>query len=170
MILSRPIPRHLDFLSLKESQQKCTMITLEQAHSKWGLFRRRSKVRQSVFFLKLLLEKGSLSFERIGSSFCLEWDITELEQNALGELMQHFSRPTLSVRSIALTRIQESATQKKEIYWKVMTSLLLLYPILLTQEAFKNGKATRTQSKKKTWRAFEKREGPDEWTEIGTLI
>ena len=114
-VISRPIPRHLDFLSLKESQQKCTMITLEQAHSKCGLSRRRSKVRQSVFFLKLLLEKGSLSFEKKNRVKFLPWmrDITELEQNALGELMQHFSRPILSVRSIALTRNQESATQKK---------------------------------------------------------
>ena len=82
--------------SLKESQQKCTMITLEQAHSKCGLSRRRSKVRQSVFFLKLLLEKGSLSFEKKNRVKFLPWmrDITELEQNALGELMQHFSRPT----------------------------------------------------------------------------
>ena len=99
-VISRPIPRHLDFLSLKESQQKCTMITLEQAHSKCGLSRRRSKVRQSVFFLKLLLEKGSLSFEKKNRVKFLPWmrDITELEQNALGELMQHFSRPTLSAK------------------------------------------------------------------------
>ena len=89
------------------------------------------------------------------------FDKTSLGQQADAALQQVLVL-LLSVRSIALTRILDSATQK-DLLKGIMTSLFFLPRILFAQGRLKNGKATH----KKTSRALEKR---SERTEIGTLI
>ena len=79
------------------------------------------------------------------------FDKTSLGQQADAALQQVLVL-LLSVRSIALTRILDSATQK-DLLKGIMTSLFFLPRILFAQGRLKNGKATH----KKTSRALEKR-------------